>query len=229
MSAQVYYDQAAAQLNPGYDQQQTAIQSQIPAIQNLYSSLNQGLDSSARTESQNILEGASARGVLRSSLPTDLQTSLAQTTLQEKGKLAVQQAQDISGVNEKLGTLNINRVQSINDLAHALQAGDLSEREFQFKVEEANRNFELEKQKLAVAASSGSTKEPSQFATTMGAANALAAELRGVAGKDGYVSPQDYAAAAREWGSAGFGDFDKYFTGFKNPQNKAYQYYLTQK
>jgi hypothetical protein len=235
-----FYEEAQQQLNPIYQQQQTAIESQVPAIQNLYQTLIQGLQSSSQQQlnsgTQNIVEDASRRGVLRSTLPVDarqsLQGQISQALLQGQGQLASQQAQDIAGVNEKLGTLGIQRTGAIADLARSLETQDLERQKFIQAQAEADRNYQLEQQKLEIArqsarSSGGSGRAPTAAENTQMAASALARELQGVAGRDGYVSPQDYAAGRREWVAAGFSSksYDDYFAGYKNPRNQNYQYY----
>ncbi len=144
-------------------------------------------------------------------------------------------------MNEKLGTLGVQRAGNIADLARSLESQDIQQQQLvmqrqqqEYERQLAERNFQLEQQKLAAqqaaARSSGGgsrSAAPSQAQTTQAAARALAQELQGVAGRDGYVSPQDYAAGRREWTAAGFSSktYDDYFAGYKNPQNQNYQYY----
>src|SRR5688572_30271216 len=112
-----YVEEATRQLAPSYDTQQKAIQAQVPAVQQLYSNLIQGLEGQKQTETQNILESANARGVLRSTLPVDLQTELGKALLAQRGQLGAQQASDIAGINSQLGGLGIQRAQGIAELA----------------------------------------------------------------------------------------------------------------
>lgn len=254
-----FTEEATAQLAPVYDQQSQAISSQVPAIQNLYQTLIQGLQQQGQQQLTagvaGINEDASRRGILRSSLPTDarqsLQGQISQALLQSQGQLGAQQAGDIANVNEKLGTLGVQRAGAITDLSRSLETRDLEERQFQFNIQQAKEQAErqriqdefnrqqaersyqieqqkLEQQKIATAKSSApSAKAPTQAQSTQMAASALARELKGVAGRDGYVSPQDYAAGRREWVGAGFSSktYDDYFSGYKNPQNNNYQYF----
>lgn len=54
--------------------------------------------------------------------------------------------------------------------------------------------------------------------------NAAKADMDKLVGKDGYVSPQTYAAVAKNWVAAGYSlkDFSNYFAQYKNPQNPYY-------
>lgn len=134
-----FVDEATAQVAPVYQQQEEALKSQIPAIQQLYQTLFQGLEGQRATETQNILESAGARGVLRSSMPVDLQTQLGTALLAERSKLGAQQAQEIAGVNMKIGELNTQRLNAINQLADTLYNRDLAERKFQMDQEQARQ------------------------------------------------------------------------------------------
>lgn len=51
----------------------------------------------------------------------------------------------------------------------------------------------------------------------------------GIRGKDGYVSPQDYARAYKDWLGAGYtiGEFNNYFGDLKNPNNGYYDYEMS--
>lgn len=141
--AQRFIDEATAQVAPIYQQQEQALKSQIPAIQQLYQTLFQGLEGQRATETQNILESAGARGVLRSSMPVDLQTQLGTALLGERSKLGAQQAQEIAGVNMKIGDLGIQRTGAINQLADTLYNRDLTERKFQMEQEQARQQAAL--------------------------------------------------------------------------------------
>lgn len=146
-----FVQQAQSQLDPLFKQQSAAVQQQIPAIEQLYQSLTQGLEAQGRVEGQNILESASARGVLRSSLPVDTQTSLGQSLLQARGQLGSEQAREVAGVRKSLADIGLQRTQSISSLADLLQTRSLREREFKLQQMQADRQFQLEKQKIALA------------------------------------------------------------------------------
>lgn len=144
-----FQEQAQAQVNPYFQQQEAAVRQEIPAIQNLYNTLLQGLEGQRASETQNILESASQRGVLRSSMPVDLQTQLGAALLAERGKLESQRAGDVSRVNKSIADIGLQRSQAITSLADQLQARDLQEREFKLRRQQADREFKLQQQKLA--------------------------------------------------------------------------------
>lgn len=68
----------------------------------------------------------------------------------------------------------------------------------------------------------GSGTKPTEAETTRGNAAKVASQLKGRAGEDGYVSPEDYKTARRAWVASGYTakDFDERFgTSFVNPDS----------
>jgi hypothetical protein len=156
-----FIEQATSQVAPIYDQQITQAESQIPSIQKLYENLIGGLRSESERElqtgTQGILEDASARGVLRSTLPVDARTQLqgavSSALTQGVGNLNLRQLQDVSGINERVGNLRLQRASGIQSLAEALQAADLRERQFEMEQQAARE--------ARAAASAASSFNPS--------------------------------------------------------------------
>lgn len=198
---------------------------------------------------QNIVEDASARGVLRSTLPVDARQSLTAqlgVALNEGlGKIGLQRSQDISAVRQQVGSLRIDRAQAISELARALETNDLAKQELALKKLQANREYKLQLQEMALArqelaarssgggggggggysgggGGGGGGRSMTNAERLSAAASTLGNEMRKKSGSDGFVSPDTYAAARREWGAAGYVDFDRYFGGFKNPKNPHY-------
>lgn len=226
-----FLEAARQQLDPLYQQQTEAVRGQLPAIQQLYDTLLRGLEGQRQTETQNILESASQRGVLRSSLPVDLRTRLGEALLAQRGKLESQRAQDVSGVQEKLSNIGIQKEQAVAGLADALRQRDLQERDFQLRQQKADRDFQLAQQRLA-AQTQAATRQPS--------APARSADLQRQAfaavaqswkpGGDGYVSPEQWNQFRSQWAQMGFNvnAFDAAFGGLVNPvhaKNPAWMQY----
>lgn len=206
--AQRFYEQATQQLAPVYQQQEQAISSQVPAIQNLYNTLIQGLqgqyDTQLQSGVQGIVEDASARGVLRSTLPVDarqaLTTQLSQALLQGRGQLESQRAGDIAGINEKLGGLRIQRASNIADLARALETQDLDRQKFEYQKQIDAQQLQLEQQKVAASRSA-------QAAVSQGApknlVNGIYSAFQNNRGRDGFVSPEVFREGLINWVNAG--------------------------
>lgn len=157
--ATLYEQQATQQLAPVFDQQQQAIQSQVPAIQNLYQTLTQGLNQqytqNLNAGVQGIVEDASARGVLRSTLPVDarqaLTGQLGSALQQSLGQLGANQAKDISGISMQLGDLGLKRASSIADLSRSLETQDLQRQQLEQQRIQDERNYQMQQQELAIA------------------------------------------------------------------------------
>lgn len=154
-----FVQQAQQQLNPVYNQQIQGLQSQIPAIQNLYNTLSQSLSQQNQmqldTGVQNINEDASARGVLRSTLPADarqaLTAELGAALNTSLGNLGLQQADRVSGIQNQIGGLRVDRANAVTSLANQLQSMDQAERQFQMEQQ-------LARQAAASRAGGGGTK-----------------------------------------------------------------------
>lgn len=138
--------QAATTLKPVFTQQIAALKSQLPAIDQLYEALGQGLQGQKQAETQGIFESASGRGLLRSTIPVDQQTGLEQSYLQKGTQLASDRMQKVAGVNKDITGVNVNMAQAIAQLAQALRSQDLAERQFGFTKSQANRQLKLQSQ-----------------------------------------------------------------------------------
>lgn len=157
-----YQRQAQKQLDPVFNQQQKAIEAQLPSIENLYNTLTTGLQTSYQTNLasgvQGIVEDASARGVLRSTLPVDarqsLTTQLGAALQQSLGELGARRTGDIANVRNSLAELGVKRVSSIADLARALETQDLERQQFEWQKKKDWRQLKLQEQELALARSS---------------------------------------------------------------------------
>lgn len=222
--AERFVQEAQAQLNPVYDQSIAAIQGQIPAIQQLYQTLMTGLEQSGqaqiKTGTQNIVEDASTRGVLRSTLPVDARQSLLGTVgaalTEGMAKLQGQQAGEIGAINEKVAGLNIDRTKGIQSLADTLYSRDLKEREFQYSKQ-------LEQQKLEISRQAARSKEA---AVNQGAPKGLVSSiynfLGSKRGQDGFVSPNKFREAQQQWVNAGGApsSFLETYGAFVNPAHQ---------
>lgn len=210
-----YTQQATKQLAPVYDEQITGLRGQIPAIQNLYNTLTQALQSQnqqqLQTGTQDIVEDASARGVLRSTLPVDARQSLTAqlgaALNQGLGQLGLQQQEQIGGINSQIGSLRLQRAGSIADLSRALESNDLERQKFALEKLNSERDYQLRLQTLAKNGSGSNSKFDPSIAIRIGGV------LSQLVGSDGKVSPSDYSEAKQLWVSKGgkARDFDATF------------------
>lgn len=137
--------QAQNTFNPVFAQKTKALQAQIPAIQQLYNALSMGLNREAAAGTQNILENASGRGLLYSTIPVDAQTSLAQDTLQKQGQLGAEQAKDMAGVQSDIADTGISQASAISGLINALRGQDLQQRQYNWDRAVDNRGYNLDR------------------------------------------------------------------------------------
>lgn len=140
--------QAQSQLNPAYNAQIKAYQSQLPAIQNKYNALSQGLMSQAQTQTMGAFEDANARGVLNSTIPVDLQTGIQQALLQGQGKLAGEQAGEVGQIRQQIAGVGVQRASAIATLINALRDRALKQQQFNQTQQLADRQFGLDQQFL---------------------------------------------------------------------------------
>lgn len=153
--ATFYTQEASNQLAPAYDQQVGALQSQIPAIQQLYQTLLQGLQGQQQIGNQNILENASGRGLLHSTIPVVGQAQLGAQILSQQGQYAAQQAKDIGGIYSQIAGIRTDQAGAIANLANQLQGTALqqqqisnqqaqADREYQLALQTAQKNYQLQ-------------------------------------------------------------------------------------
>lgn len=142
--ATYYSQQASNELSPGFNQQVGALQSQIPAIQQLYQTLLQGLQGQQQVGNQNILEDASARGLLHSTIPVEGQIQLGQQILGQQGQYAAQQAKDIGGIYSQIGGIRASQAQAIANLANSLQGNALQQQQINNQQAQADRQYQLD-------------------------------------------------------------------------------------
>lgn len=208
----------------------------VPGEQQQVSGLRQAI-----TNTTNLLQqvAPSVYGRTQNSLVTN-----AQAGRQIQNESAPIQTK-LSGLNTAEGNAasnlnaNLSRAQSLASLKSSGQSSQqaalldlyktaLSSEQNKAQQDEAAREFNAS---LSAKSSSGSggltaseSLKQSQAASQTQTVQQIKGALDGVTGRDGYVSPQDYAAAAKDWTQAGYSlnDFKNYFAQYKNPQNPYY-------
>jgi hypothetical protein len=220
--AQRFIDEATAQVAPLYQQQEQALQSQIPAIQQLYQTLYQGLEGQRASETQNILESASSRGVLRSTMPVDLQTQLGTALLAERSKLGSQQAQEIAGVNMKIGDLGLQKTSAINQIADTLYNRDLTERKFQMEQQMAAQQAAAAAASARSGGGGGGGRATTAAEQKAMVSQGIAGQFQKLVGRDGFVGNNTWAAGLADWVASGGTprQFWQQFGQYVNPKYK---------
>lgn len=140
--------QATRQLAPAYTTQVKALKSQIPAISNKYTALMGALEGEQASANMGAFEDASARGVLRSTIPVDAQQAIAQGILQKRAGYAGDQAAEVGAVRTKIADVGVQRASAIAQLINALRTQALQERQFNQTRALADRQFNMDQQML---------------------------------------------------------------------------------
>lgn len=241
--------QATSQLAPVYNPAVQQIQGQIPAVQQLYNSLIQGLQTQGGTQLSNVLTSADQRGVSRASLASDTQDALNGAIAQQQAPLGVQQASDVAVLQGQVGTTNVARAQAIGNLNDTLQQQLVNKGTNQLEIQKLNRNAALQKEqnqqdfnvkqaayaKAQADAAARAAQSATDFDPTSISESHLTSLLRvgledvkGINKKTGqgdlHVSPEQLAKAYVQWTAAGKvpANFWKNFQGYWNPKQKTY-------
>lgn len=112
----------------------------------MYSALVQGLQGQQATGNQNILEDASGRGLLRSTIPVVGQQQLGQQILNQQGQYAAQQAKDVGGIYSQISGINVDKANAIASLANSLQGNYLQQQQINNQQAQADRAFALQQE-----------------------------------------------------------------------------------
>lgn len=114
--------------------------------------------------------------------------------------------------------------QDASNQAAANLAAQQWQQQFQAQQKQNSIDNAQKQQELNSAASSAKTSNP------INSIGQIQGGLMSVRGKDGYVSPQDYAKAYADWVQVGGSktSFDQMFGHLKNPSNKYYGYAISQ-
>lgn len=142
-----YVKQATSKLAPAYTQQINAYKSQIPAVQQLYETLNKGLTGQQAAGNQTILENASSRGLLKSTIPVYDQSVLGAQIIQQQGQNAANEQQALAQINQGIAGIGVDQANAIAQLANALWQQANQTQQFNFTKQQANRDYALQ-QKL---------------------------------------------------------------------------------
>lgn len=217
-------DQIIASLDPAYQPSKDLYNQQIAALPGQETDAIAGLDTAKQNSFTDINRQANSKGLAFSGIPSEEQARYLGATYlpavanlkagTDKQKFSLQQALAGLTQDETLKAQDTQSAQqkSINDYLNQQQ----------------QQQFDLQKVYLqAQLRAQNQTPSPlSQRDVQAG----IQQELQKVTGKDGYVAPQDYAAALGDWLSQGLprAQFNKTFSTYRNPTNKFYDYAVKQ-
>lgn len=230
---------AAKIVAPTFNAAQSGIQAQIPALQNLYTSLMQGLQAQAGQQVQNVNQSAMQRGVYQQTTPMSTQDMLNQALMQSGAQMNVQRAQDVAGLQGQVGVSNMNRAQATVDQKGATEQVGLAKQQNQLALQQLQQDYNVKQaqyQKAQAEAAARKASSEAEFDITNVSKEQLERQLRlglsKVQGKDKYVSPENLARAYNTWQSAGLDteSFWRAFQGKWNPKqttyNDEFQYFV---
>lgn len=234
--------QAQPQVNSVYDPAQSQIQLQVPAIQQLYGALLQGLTAQSQNQASLVSQSAAQRGVGSQGITQGAQDALGSSLALQAGQLGASQAQDVAGLKGQIGKLNVGRASAQQDLASALFRQDLESQSHRQKLTEIERNAQLQQtqnqqdfnikaaqyQAAQARAAQKAAQDAANFDLTTVSKDQLVRQLKvslnAVRGKDGHVSPESLAKAYNTWAAAGLDapSFWKNYQGLWNSKQKTY-------
>lgn len=236
------YDQAYGSLGSVYDPQVSQVNTEIAQLQPQQDAQQASLDQAKVNAFRDITTAANNKGMLFSGFTPDQQAQYVGTKyLPAVANLKTTFQNNKNSLLEKINAINADRALKAQGIVSTAQST---------RADTAYKNAQLALKASTIRASSGgsgssrtsskssggSTKKSNGSSTStkpltsQQLSAAIRTGLNGVRGRDGYVAPQDYALAFKDWTMAGnsASTFDKYFGDLKNPKNGYYDYAKTQ-
>lgn len=216
MDYQTAYDQLGTAYQPQVDQ----INSQIAQLAPQQAAQTSALDQAKVNAFKDITNQSNSRGVLFSGVPVDQQSTYVGT------KYLPALADLNTSFNNTKNTL-LGQINSLNS-DRAKQAQGAAAQYAKDQADAAYKQAQLQLGYARLGASqSNAANKPLTQQQVMASINQGLSTVRG---KDGYVAPQDYAQAFKDWTQAGYsaGAFDTNFGYLKNPKNGYYGYAISQ-
>lgn len=194
-------------------------QAQVPAINQLYSTLLAGLQNQGQGQLQNVLASADQRGVMRGSQQASTQGALDTSLMQAGAQLGAQQAQNVAGVQGIAGQGQAQRALSAQQLVEGLTQADIASKTNKLQLQEINRADEINtiKNQVAEAKANARAAETAAKLTTDQALDMQ--EGLWAPGKDGFVSPRAWNSTIQDWIDAG-GSVSSFVKRFGHLVNK---------
>jgi hypothetical protein len=234
-------DQLTAESNPVYEAQRQANAQKIAGANSRLGEQEQGLNAAQTNAFGQITQAAASRGALFSGFTPDQQARYtSEKYLPALANLRAANESTIQGINQN--TLDLNMQQ--NKDALSVREGDLSrlydynktQDDRKFQTEQANQAYEREMAKLReeqkftasqnaqnrAASANGGVSDAARMRGDVGAVGSNLAKMMG---GDNFVSPTVWAQQKAAWMAQGWSaaDFDKNFSGYKNPKNPWYK------
>lgn len=209
---QSVYDNLASTYQPQADILQTQV-NQLPQQQQAQQS---ALDQAKVNAFKDITNQANSRGVVFSGVPIDQQATYTGTKyLPAVANLQTSFNNQKNSLLGQINSLNMQRQKEASDTVSQYQKN---------QADAAYKNAQLQLGYARLGASKGAAA--AKPLTQQQITGAIQTGLQHVTGKDGYVSPQDYAQGLAAWLQAGLprASYNKQFSSYRNPKNGYYDY-----
>lgn len=214
------YGTAYNEFGNEYDPQVAQINTQLAALPGQQQQQQSLLDQAKANAFTNNALTSNARGIMYSGYTpaknTDYTTNTYNPSVQKLNTDFQNQTQTLQ---QKITDINQQRANDANTLVQNTQ---------QAQAQAAAEALKVQQSAAKSASSKSSSTAKAALPTQI--ANQIRANLAQVTGKDGYVSPEDYAQAYIDWINNGqsASSFNTNFASFKNKANGYYDYAITE-
>lgn len=221
-----------AQQQYGVGAAQQTVQGLRGAIQNTSNLLQQVAPSvMGRTQNSLVTNAQSNRIIQNEQAPISQQLSKQGQDYQYANSdlsNAENQANEAANLAYKGQQDKLSYLQNLYNTVYSKEQNDRAAQAAEAQRQEQIRQFnaQMASRSSGGGGSGGGGRAPSQASILSNAAGQIESGLRSVKGGDGYVSPQDYAQAYKDWTQAGgdISSFNSKFGYLKNPKNGYYDY-----
>jgi hypothetical protein len=224
------YGDAYNSLGNVYDPQTSQVNTEIAQLAPQQAAQQSALDQAKVNAFQDINSQANSKGLLFSGFTPGQQAVYTGTKyLPAVANLQTSFNNTKNTLLDKINQINAQRATQaqgiVSSATTAAQNAQYKNAQLTLSQQKADQQLALAQTKAAASAS----KAAATPMTTQQLSAAIRSGLNGVKGGDGYVSPQDYATAYKDWTTAGNSGatFDNYFGDLMNPKNGYYQYAKT--
>lgn len=230
------------QIGQAYAPEKAQIDSSIAANETSGQAQQAGLDAKKTQAFGQIDQTASDRGMAYSGQGIDNQSkylgstylpalaNLQNTIASTRNSLLGKKAALDTAANTEAFTTQQNQqkeLQAYNDAQDAAARAEQARIESQnFTASENEKNRQAQMAAAnARAAAAAASKQPTAADIMKADSAAIGQALHSATGRDGYVSPQSYAAAKADWVNQGYSSkaFDDTFSNYRNPANRYYK------
>jgi hypothetical protein len=228
-------NQANQELAAIYNPAIQGIQSQAPAVQNLYQTLMTGLAAQTAQQNQALAQSAQARGVAGGMINQNVSGMLNEALALEQARLGAQRASDVAGIQGQVAQAGVQRAQAAGQLAGTINTQNIEARQNQYKMADIERTAQMEQlqnqrsfeiqraqyERAQAEASRARAEQAASQAAEMDIEDFLSrtdASFTQLAGGDGKVSPKTFQEGLQLWRSKGLPEAEYYnrYNGYIN-------------